>query len=252
MPHVSFASLVVVAAIAVGLGWPVRRALLRRVHEEGRSLVPLLAVTVVFAGFVLASEKLAGIDKSARQLLPIWPAVVTIGAVYLGWIAASGRAGWHRRAFQVVTALAVVFVVMSVAWFGRQLGPGTPTYYVAGSPTDVRLRHTVDAIPQSHLLMSNDPWRIYLETDRQPVQLAPIPITPQFSFRPLAVPTVLAAACKGPVDLIWFDTGPATGTRAVADLVGREEFRLVRHAPLPGAELYVVEPAHRVRCPATT
>ena len=217
-PSVCF--LLVVAAPRARVGWPVRR------HCCGGCTRRPVARSapgrhVVFAGSSSRARSWPGSTSRRRRAAPDLAGGRDDRRGVSRMDRGVRRAGWHRRRVPVVTALAVVFVVMSVAWFGRQLGPGTPTYYVAGSATGVRLRQAVDAIPRSHLLMSNDPWRIYLETDRQPVELAPIPITPKFSFRPLAVPTVLATACKGPVDLIWFDRGPATGTRSVADLVGR-------------------------------
>jgi hypothetical protein len=236
----ALALLLVGLVVVVMIVWPLRGRLVALARGNALALAPTVIVGLAIAAFLLWSERTVGADDMPRQFLPIWPLLIMLAAVFLTWVAESEGAprGWRSTALNV---LALVFVVGSTVWFAGKVVGGAPTYYDADGDAD--LRALVADVAPSDLIISNDPWRIYLHTDRQPVDLAPVPAVAGFSHRPMTADDVLADLCTRPGTLIWFDNSPATRALPVQELVGGSRFELTSTARFAGGEVYRVAPA---------
>jgi 4-amino-4-deoxy-L-arabinose transferase-like glycosyltransferase len=238
----ALASVLVGVVIVLALVVPLRSGLWARARREGRDLAPLLIVVVGFGAFLLASERSVGADDMPRQFLPMWPVVITLAAVALEWVRDSDREPprWRSTA---VSALAIVVLGGSALWWASALRDGVPTYY-EGTTVHAELASALDALPSNSALISNDPWAVELHAAREPVELAPVAPAAGFSHRPVTTDHVLAARCRGPVVLIWFDSSPTTKSAAVDQgLLGRSELTLTPAARFDGGTVYTVDAA---------
>ncbi|HEY4401061.1 MAG TPA: hypothetical protein VGO38_03415 [Acidimicrobiia bacterium] len=243
MPIVAALGAVVAGlALAALLAWRSRSDLRPRLSRGAVAMLPILTLIVVSTLFVVITHKTTGSDLNARMLLPVWVPTIVLGAWLLDNLLIAGRKAGHERLVRLLSVVVIAFLGGSMVLFLQQVAKGTsnPFHYSNGNVSE--LRTAVKRLPASTRILSNDPWRVYIATGRQPVILASTEIRPSFSHRPISVHDLSAALCTGSAVLLWFDDSPATAHRTVAQaLRGRTQIALTDPRRVDGATLYRVE-----------
>ncbi|HEV3135368.1 MAG TPA: hypothetical protein VG348_11760, partial [Acidimicrobiia bacterium] len=243
VPIVAALGAVVGGLVLAGLlAWRSRRDLQPRLSSSASAMLPILTLIVVSILFVVITHKTTGSDLNARMLLPVWVPAIILGAWFLDNLLSAGRKTGHERLVRLLSVVMVAFLGGSMVLFLQQVAKGTsnPFHYSSGNVAE--LRTAAKRLPASAPMLSNDPWRVYVATGRQPVFLAPTEIRPSFSHRPISVDSVLDALCTGPAVLLWFDDSAATAHRSVVQaLRGRTQIALTDPRRVDGATLYALE-----------
>jgi hypothetical protein len=241
-------TVVALAAVVAGLGIAgslasrSRRRLVPRLSGTVGAMLPTTTLIVVGTPFVVIAHKTTGSDLGTRMLLPIWLPTIILGAWVLDNLLTAGRETGHEGHVRLLGAVLVAFVAASTLLYFQQVAKGTsnPFHYSSGNTAE--LRAAIEGLPASAQVLSNDPWRVYIATGRQPVFLAPMEPRPSFSHRPISVRKVTNALCTRPGVLLWFDDSPATHRDPVEDtLRGRSQLALSDPRRVDGATLYTVE-----------
>ena len=243
-------ALALASAVVVVLAWPVRRALASWVIDHADQMTPMVVFIVVYVVGVAVSHKTTGSDLNDRILLPaMLPAVVLVAGLLDQVIGVSVERGRRRAAGALVVGLVLV-LIGSALWFGRQVSAGDFAGYPTTGARAAHLRRDLAGVGHSALLMSNDPWRIYAATSRQPVELAPITVKPGFSHRPLSIDDVTRALCNDrKVYLAWFRHNPnTTSGPPSAELLGRDRVVIGRATKIQTGNLYRI--TARETCPS--
>jgi hypothetical protein len=136
-------------------------------------------------------------------------------------------------------------LVGSSVWFVRQVDADvTVLGYEPSTPENVAMARALEDVPRSTLVVTNDPWRIYAVTERQPVELAPIEVLPGSSHRPMTVAALTNAVCRQHVVLVWFTRSPLIGTRSIDTFERRAAtVTLARLRRFPKGTSYKLAPA---------
>jgi hypothetical protein len=202
----------------------------------------------VYVLFAAAACKSTGSDVDPRILLPAALPSVVLGAWFLEQTTRARRAGRSVGLARVVSGAAVALLALSTFWFVDQARVGThPSMADHHYPVhDVATRADVGPLGSSALVVSNDPWRVYNATGHQPVKLAPMPLAPGFSHRPISIDDLVRAVSHHPVTLIWFDRSPANDGRPISSLPNRDRYDLTDARPFRGGVRYTLRlPAAR-------
>jgi hypothetical protein len=203
-------------AISWGLaiGAAVGALLVRRLHVEGSdrktTLVPLTLFVLIYVPFIAWTNATAGTSLDFRIFSPIFAPVIVLLASFVddvnGWLK---RTNNHifRHALFVGGTLFVVVVSVSTLYDAWHLGRSAHGYSAIGLDASPLARR-VAALPAGALVASNDPYRLYGITGRQPVVLSPGVEGAGISVAPTSLDTLTHnAACHGPVYLAWW--GPS-------------------------------------------
>ncbi|NND76143.1 MAG: hypothetical protein HKN44_14155 [Ilumatobacter sp.] len=197
----------------------------------------------------LVSRVLTGTHIEARILSP-----TMIPLVYLVVVAADGAAdrmaGRVRRpaavpAVGIVAAVGWMTVGLVAAWNGPDRVSGSAANPDLYSPELLAL---VAAIPDDEHVLTNDPWRVWWHTGREPVGFAYTRPTPGNSHFPLSEEEITARACSADTYLAWFPgllnaqgAAPAEVRPDLAQTLPLDEIVAV-----PGGRLFRVAP----NCPS--
>jgi hypothetical protein len=197
-------------------------------------------VIVVSTLFVVVSHKTSGSDLSPRLLLPMWIPTIVLGAWLLDNLLTAGRRCHHDLLTRFVAIAMVGFLAGSMVWFIQQVAKGTDGTYRYSSTPSSEIRSALAQLPGSARILSNNPWHVYLATDKQPVFLAPMKVRPSFSHRPMSARAVTGTLCTRPVYVLWFDSSPTTQQRSVRALLGEGQLALTRVRRVDGGTLYAI------------
>jgi hypothetical protein len=235
------------ALLALFLAMTNRRALRSSVDARGPSAVPMVAFIIVYLILVTAARKTTGSDVTPRILLPALLLGIVLGAGFFERLLLGTD---HRSRFVALAAIAAVGLVgLSAYWVADQVRVGAkPSAALFHYPQpDPATRKALAQVAPTALVVSNDPWRVYNATGHQPVKLAPMPVQPGFSHRPISVDDLARAVTSGPVPLVWFARSPASDTRSVAGLPGQDRYVLDSPRSFPGGVEYTLRVRARSR-----
>jgi 4-amino-4-deoxy-L-arabinose transferase-like glycosyltransferase len=222
---------------------------LRRTRTETQgsrpTLVPIVAFVVLYIPFIAWTNVTAGTSLDFRTFSPVFVPVVVVFASTVDDIAAWSRRthhdGAHRALFAGGAVLVLVLGLATVydAWDLSKTAHGYSAPSVVASP----LAHRVALLPANALVASNDPYRLYGTTGRQPVVLSPGVEGSGISVSPTPLDVLTRhAACRGPVYLAWWESGnPLHNVVAPAQLTQHASLTVVDH--LQDGTLYSLEPS---------
>lgn len=203
---------------ALAIGAAVGALLLRQLHVEGlerkTTLVPLTLFVLIYVPFIAWTNATAGTSLDFRTFSPIFVPVIVLLASFVddvdGWLKRTNNHTF-RHALLVGGTLFVVVVSVSTlydAWHLSKSAHG----YSATSVDESPLARRVAALPAGALVASNDPYRLYGITGRQPVVFSPGVEGAGISVARTSLDTLTQnAACHGPVYLAWW--GPSRHER---------------------------------------
>ena len=243
VPAVAALAAVVGGLVLAGsLAWRSRRDLRPRLSRSGAAMLPIVTLIIVGTVFVVVAHKTTGSDLNARMLLPVWFPTIILGAWLLDNLLIAGRKAGYERLARLLGVVMVAFVGASMIWYFQQVAKGTGNPFHYSSENAAELTKAVESLPASTQILSNDPWRVYIATGRQPVFLAPMEPRPSFSLRPISVHKVAEAMCTRSAVVLWFDESPATLRDSIDEtLGGRMQLALSDPRRVDGATLYTVE-----------
>jgi hypothetical protein len=236
------------ALLVVPLAWQSRRDLMPRLSRHAAAMLPIVTFIVLGTLFVVVSHKTAGSDLNPRILLPTWIPTIVLGAWLLDSLLTAGRRCRHDLLVRLVAIGMVALLAGSTVWFVQQIAKGTNTSYRYSSGPSTEIRRALAQLPPTARILSNNPWHVYLATDKQPVLLAPMKVRPGFSHRPVSARAVSRTLCTRPVYVLWFDSSPTTRQRSVRALAGEGQLALTRVQRVNGDTLYAIE--RTARAPA--
>lgn len=236
------------ALVVVALAWQSRRELLPRLSRHAPAVVPIVIPIAVGTVFVVVSHKTTGSDLNPRMLLPVWFPTIVLGAWLLDNLLTAGRRCGRFLLTRCVALVMVALLGGSLVWFVQQVAKGTDSTYRYSSEPSTEIRRGLANLPPTARILSNNPWHVYLATNKQPVYLAPMAVRPSFSHRPISVRVVTRALCSRPVYVLWFDSSPTTLRRSVRALAGEGQLALTRVRRVDGGTLYGIE--RTARAPA--
>ena len=241
---IGLVALSAIAALIGTLGWRSRSRFAPVLRADGASVVPIATFVVVYVVFAIVARKTTGSDLDARILMPAWIPMLVVLAWFVDRLLRVERGPGLRRSLLVLMAIGLVG---SSVWFVRQVDAGVAVVgYEPSSPDDVAMARALGDVPRSTLVVTNDPWRIYAATERQPVELAPIELLPGSSQRPMTVAALTNAVCRQRVVLVWFARSPLIGTRSIGTFERRATtVSLVRLRRFPKGASYELAPAGR-------
>jgi hypothetical protein len=245
VPDVAALAAVLAGVVLVAaLSWSCRQELVPRLARRAAAMLPSATVVVLGTAFVVFSRKTAGSDLNPRILLPMWFPAIVLGAWFFDNLLTSGRRCGRAVLTRCVSVGLVALLAGSIVFFVQQVAKGTDTTYRYSSPSSTAIRRALATLAPGTRILSNNPWHVYLATDKQPVFLAPMKLQPGFSHRPIPVRDVTRALCTRPVVLVWFDESPATlhRSRVEQTLRGRAQLALTAPRRVDGATVYAVEP----------
>jgi dolichyl-phosphate-mannose-protein mannosyltransferase len=226
--------------VVAPLAWQSRRELLPRLFRHSAAMLPIATFIVVGTVFVTVSHKVVGSDLNPRMLLPVWFPTIVLGAWLLDNLLTAGRRCGRFLLTRCVAVLMVALLGGSLVWFVQQVAKGTDSTYRYSSEPSTEIRRALAPLPPSARILSNNPWHVYLATDKQPVFLAPMKVRPSFSHRPISARAVTATLCTRPVFVLWFDSSPTTQHRSVRALAGEDQLALTRVRRVDGGTLYAI------------
>jgi hypothetical protein len=231
--------------LVAALAWQSRRELVPRLSFQRGAMLPIATFIVVGTVFVTVSHKTVGSDLNPRMLLPVWFPTIVLGAWLLDNLLTAGR---RCGRFLLTRCVAVVMAALlggSLVWFVQQVAKGTYSPYRYSSAPSTDIRRALAQLPPSARMLSNNPWHVYLATNKQPVYLAPMKVRPSFSHRPISARAVTAMLCTRPVYVLWFDSSPTTRQRSVRALAGEEQLALTRVRRVDDGTLYAIRRTNR-------
>lgn len=238
--HAVFAGVIVVALVVVGSVVALRR---RPWHPVDIGMVCSAGAAIAVP--VLARMRTAS-DVSPRVMSPVLVAACYLGAVAVDAAWRSGRLG------RVVAPVAVMAVVWST-WQGVAYAVRFPDLPSSGDRSlySEGLYDDIDALPAGTAILTNNPWGVWWQSRREPIEMGFTRPRVGNSHRPLEADAVVRLACSGPTALAWFSTmrnagdGPAERRPDLLEVVSLE---LV--ATAVGGELYMATPSDPAECPA--
>jgi hypothetical protein len=229
-------SVIVVLGVVL-VFWSQRRDVGARLRPTGAPLLPVAALIVTYCCFLAISRIVTGSDLNARLLLPIWAPTIVVAAWLFEALWTVNETGRRWRSILLVAGACAV-LGSSAAWFVRALNSGSQLGYETGSAASRAVARDLQRLPPATLVVSNDAWRVYFSSRRQPVFLAPLHNV-QWDFS-LSVDQVVRATCTRPVYLLWFRYSPLTLSDPVTKLLGRRELALTKAHAVGSGVGYVV------------
>lgn len=204
--------IVVLAAVVVALVasaiWLRRRR--TGMPSDGRALVPLVLLTVVYVGYLIGSATVVAVTNSSAQLGTRFVAPVFVPLVVLGaWLFERVRAALPTPRWRtVVTVLAVVWIGANALWFaGRAVGLARTGAggYATATFRDSPLLPLVDRLDLSVPTYSNEQYGISAILDKN------VRASVAARYFHSTAPTgqlrgfLKSVACDGHARLIWFE-----------------------------------------------
>jgi len=204
---------------------------------------------ICLAGASVAVPVLARIrtasDVSPRVMTPLLVAACYLGAVVVD---TALRFRWPGRA---VAALATVAIAWTT-WQGVAYAVRFPDLPSSGDRSlySKGLYDDIDALPSGTAILTNNPWGVWWQSRREPIEMAFTRPRVGNSHRPVEAAELVRLACSGPTALAWFSSmrnageGPDERRPDLLELVS-----LDRVATAPSGVLYMVSPLDRAACP---
>jgi hypothetical protein len=238
-------------AIAAAVGALVLRRLRADGSERKTTLVPLTLLLFVYVPFIAWTNATSGTSLDFRVFSPIYVPVVVVIASFVDDVYSWSKrtnSDALRNAILVAGGLLVVVAGVGALYDAWHLSK-SPHGYATAALSDSPLARRVEALPAGALVASNDPYRLYGVTGREPIVLSPGVEGAGISVSPTSLDELTThAACRGPVYLAWWSGFELEKTETPAQL--SRHAQLVPVDEVRDGTLYSLRPSTDAPTPA--